>query len=160
MSKALEAHAEKMAALRALEDRGGRITPVKLVTAARDKDHAFHDDFEWDDQKAAESHRLDQARSILRTWIPARVEGEHVIVRAPTYVRDPTVASDEQGYIRLSKVKTNEDLSREVLVQEFSRAASALQRAYDIAVALEAKDSIAGLIESVNRLRDQFRPEL
>ncbi len=45
----------------------GHLTPHATVDAARDPRHQLHGFFEWDDQLAAESFRLDQARSLIRS---------------------------------------------------------------------------------------------
>lgn len=54
----------------ALEDiraaSGGQLEPQAVVDAARALGHPLHRHFEWDDRKAAEAHRLDQARGIIR----------------------------------------------------------------------------------------------
>jgi hypothetical protein len=44
----------------------GHLTPQATVAAARDPRNALHPHFEWDDSLAAESYRLDQARSLIR----------------------------------------------------------------------------------------------
>ncbi len=45
---------------------GGEIVPKAVVDAARSPKHPLHPHFEWDDKLAAEAHRLDQARSLIR----------------------------------------------------------------------------------------------
>lgn len=47
------------------EDCGGRLTPPAVVEAARNDKSPLHRHFEWDDAKAAQSYRLDQARAII-----------------------------------------------------------------------------------------------
>lgn len=44
---------------------GGKLTPPAIVDAARNRQHVLHKHFEWDDAVAAQSFRLDQARSIV-----------------------------------------------------------------------------------------------
>lgn len=44
----------------------GRLTPHDVVVAAENKRHVLHRFFEWDDEKAANSYRLEQAREIVR----------------------------------------------------------------------------------------------
>ena len=44
----------------------GRLTPSAVVEAARNPRSALHKIFEWDDAKAAQSWRLEQAREIIR----------------------------------------------------------------------------------------------
>jgi hypothetical protein len=45
---------------------GGEIQPKAVVDAARSKKNPLHRHFEWDNVLAAESFRLDQARSLIR----------------------------------------------------------------------------------------------
>lgn len=47
------------------QDGGGRLTPPAVVEAARNARSPLHRHFEWDDAKAAQSYRLDQARAII-----------------------------------------------------------------------------------------------
>lgn len=154
-SAAVKAHEAKIAALQALEDREGRLTAESLVTAARRETHPWHDNFEWDDNKAAHAYRLVTARDIIRTWSPPRITNETVERRAVMYVRDPRREYHEQGYVNIARVRTDEELKREVLVAEFQRAATALQRAYDVADVLNAREEIEALIEKVNILRQR-----
>jgi hypothetical protein len=44
----------------------GELTPGDVVNAARSKKSVLHPHFEWDDALAAEAHRLDQARNLVR----------------------------------------------------------------------------------------------
>ena len=46
---------------------GGRLKPQHVVEAARKRSHPLHQHFEWSDKIAAEAHRLDQARQIIRS---------------------------------------------------------------------------------------------
>lgn len=153
-TEAVLRHEEKMQALRDLEVRG-RITPARLVEAAEARDHVWHDSFEWDDKKAAAKYRIDTAREIIRSWVTPRVIGETIERRAVAYVRDPRLPHAEQGYVSIERVRTDKTLIRDVLVQEFSRAAASLQRAYDIADVLNARHEIKDLVDRVNRLRER-----
>src|SRR4051812_1463795 len=49
-------------------------TPAEVVDAARDDESPIHDYFEWDDVVAAEEHRRQQAREMVRS-IEIRVIG-------------------------------------------------------------------------------------
>jgi hypothetical protein len=46
---------------------GGKLKPHDVVDAARYEDSPLHPAFEWDDSKAAEAHRLWQARTLIRS---------------------------------------------------------------------------------------------
>lgn len=52
-----------------LERLGTAISPSAVVEVARDESSAMHDCFEWDDDKAAEAYRVDQARYLLRAIV-------------------------------------------------------------------------------------------
>ena len=42
-----------------------KITPVTIVTDAKSKSSPLHNYFEWNDRKASEEYRLQQARSLI-----------------------------------------------------------------------------------------------
>ena len=46
--------------------KGGELEPKAVVDTARSPNHPLHKHFEWNDAHAAESFRIDQARSIIR----------------------------------------------------------------------------------------------
>jgi translation initiation factor 2 alpha subunit (eIF-2alpha) len=133
------------------DENHGRITPELTVLDAADKDSPLHSLFEWDNAKAGHQHRLDQARQLLRSVrIVTRVDSRKVVV--PYYVRDPD-AGDEQGYVPLLSLKSKEQQARETAIQEFKRAASALQRAKSIAEVLNLNDDIEALIDQLRELQ-------
>jgi len=47
-------------------DQRGELTPALVVEAARPGDSPLHGQFEWDDAVAAELHRQEQARTMIR----------------------------------------------------------------------------------------------
>jgi hypothetical protein len=47
----------------------GDLTPEAVVEAARSAESALHGAFEWDDSKAAQQHRLQQATQLIRAVI-------------------------------------------------------------------------------------------
>ena len=56
------------AAIQNLYDRNnGGITAMMVLTAATNKRSALHPKFEWDDSKAGNEYRLEQARRLIRT---------------------------------------------------------------------------------------------
>lgn len=52
--------------LRGLYDQYGELTADLVVEEARPKQSPLHPYFEWDDRRAAEQHRLEQARLMIR----------------------------------------------------------------------------------------------
>jgi len=64
---------------------GGYLRPEKIVAEARRRSSPLHGCFEWDDSKAAEAHRLDTARYILRV-IVVRIESADPPVETRAFV--------------------------------------------------------------------------
>lgn len=96
---------EKIAA-----ENGGDLTPGAVVAAARAPRHTLHRFFEWDDRAAADAHRLNQARAVIRS------------IRVEDAVSEPVQAfisiSDREGvsYRAVADVMNSADLQRRVLV--------------------------------------------
>jgi hypothetical protein len=140
----------------ALEDiareSDGRLTAEAVVKAAADADHPLHSQFEWDDKVAAHDRRIDQARALIR-GVRVTISTDKRVVSTVWYVRDPSADAKEQGYVSLARLRTDEDLARAAIVDEFSRAASLLQRARDLAAVLEMETEVDELITSIERLK-------
>lgn len=134
---------------------GGRLTPAAVVEDAEDPASPLHDCFQWDDEKAAHAHRLDQARSLI-TSIRIVQKTDRTAVRAVFYVRDPSASDDEQGYVSTTTLRSDSDSARAAIVAEFSRVADMLRRAREIAKALECEDDVEALLRSVIDLRSRF----
>ena len=82
------------------EDRAGA-----LVKAARSARHYLHDSFDWNDKTAAEAHRLETARSIIRCihWVSDTGE------ESPAFVSVRTGSSGgERMYLSTMEIGTSE----------------------------------------------------
>lgn len=142
--------AVRLAALRALENKYGKVMPEVLVAEAADKEHPLHGDFPWDDKIAAHKHRLDIARRIISS-VRVAYETETRTIKAVAYVRDPDAAPN-QGYRRLDKIINERDAAREVLAQEVARIAGMLDRAQEIAAVLDLEDEFEAAVQAVRQL--------
>jgi len=134
---------------------GGRLTPSAVVEDAKDPDAPTHHCFEWDDNKAAESYRIEQARTLI-TSVVVMQRTEHKMVSCVYYARDPSCESHEQGYVSVPTLRTDADMAREVLHREFSSVADSLRRARTFAAVLDATDVVETLLSSVVGLRQRF----
>lgn len=145
--------------LQELCDRNGaRLTPDAVLADASDPESPLHEHFEWDDSKAAAKHRLDQARSLIRS-VKVVVRTTRMTLSAPYYVRDPSAAKGEQGYVAVTKLRTDQDAAREALVEEFSQVAHRLRRARVLAKSLELDGEVNALLEGVVDLRNRVTGE-
>ena len=53
----------------ALYETHGALNPEDVISAARNKNSALHDRFQWDDSAAAHQYRLEQARRLIRVAV-------------------------------------------------------------------------------------------
>lgn len=106
------------------EQQKGRLTPPAVVEAARDSRHALHKFFEWDDAIAAESFRLEQARTLIRS---VRLIGDSDIEPAPAFLS----VADKGGtsYRTYAEVMDSADLQNAVLAAA-ERDLAAFERRY------------------------------
>lgn len=129
----------------------GRLTPDNVVDAAQDEASPLHQCFEWDNDAAAHMFRVEQARHLIRS-VRVDVTTSHHTVRVPAFVHDPECERGEQGYVSIRQLSFDEDKSREVVIAEFSRAASALRRARAVAMALGIEEQIDDISDQIKRV--------
>ena len=142
----------RLTALREIEEITGRLTPTAVIEAARDPDHPLHECFTWDDSTAAHAFRLHEARQLIAS-VRVVITTEARSLSTVYYVRDPSMAAGDQGFVSIPRLRSDVDLAREVLVQEFGRAAAALNRAHEVAAALEIADEVDAVLTRVKALR-------
>lgn len=136
------------------EMHGGHITPDIVLADARDASSPLHSLYNWDTSQAAHEHWLDTSRRIIRS-VRVVIREERSVIRAIAFVRDPSVQSNKQGYVSVAKLRTDEDLSREALIYEFTRAAAALRRARELAAALSLREDMEVMLEQIDMWRLQ-----
>ena len=106
---ASKANAQRIgeALARIAAQNGGNLSPHDVVEAARADRHPLHRHFEWDDAKAAEAYRLDQARHLIRIVRVERPDDQEP-VRAFISVADRGVSyrtiDDVLGSARLQAI--------------------------------------------------------
>ncbi len=148
---------EVVQALRELEDAEGRLTAGVVVEAARNPQSPLHAEFEWDNAAAAQAHRLERARRLLRINVlwrqPDRV---NLTLEVPAYVRDPSVGGGDQGYRSTLSISVEPDSAHEVLVAEFGRIGGILRRVRHLAIALGKAEELVAIEASVS----QFKAEV
>lgn len=92
---------------------GGRLTPRIVVDAARPLESPMHGVFEWDDLRAAELYREDQARHVLSSIrILQRDEGKapSTILHAFVNLTEQVGDDKDRFYVPLARVLSDEDL--------------------------------------------------
>lgn len=89
------------------------LTPESLVDASRDENAPLHNEFEWDDNIAAEKYRKEQARYIIRHLIIEEIklpEPKHVKDRAFVYT-----GNIKTGYVSLTEALENKTWRKNLL---------------------------------------------
>jgi hypothetical protein len=129
----------------------GALTPNLSCRGCEESQERLHQLFEWDDAKAGESFRVAQARAII-TSVKVNIITETRKISAVSYVRDPRLASDQQGYISVGTLKTDKDLAKESIKYEFHRAYAHLHRAKTHAEILGMEDQVSALLNSLEEV--------
>jgi len=120
-------------AVRELEKIDGSIVPEDVVQVARDPKHVLHNLFEWDDKKAANAHRLDQARRLIREVRIVYREPESDMTPIPVYVRDPGSKSNHAQYKSVMQVASEFDCIQTSMLAEFRRCRAHVRRSVGLA---------------------------
>lgn len=123
---------EKEHELKRIYERDGEVRPSVVVKEAKSRKNPLHNEFEWDDQKAAHQHRLSTARRIIRVTVyrqddsPAKQRFVHV---RPQAIDGPTAATRErEGVYKPAKVVASNPGEYERALQEMMRHLRAIER--------------------------------
>lgn len=130
----------------ALHQQHGTLTPELVVEDAKRRDSPLHDLFEWDVEKAATQHWHDVARQLIRN-VRVVINNEDRIIKAPYFVRDPSLPSTQQGYTTVDKLRTEPEMARDAVAEECSRAAAAFRRAQEVAAAVGVESDVLELLQ-------------
>lgn len=106
----------------------GGLTPRAVVDASRPEDAPLHGLFEWDDRKAAESWRIDQARTAISSLRVVVREGE---LPAPAFASVRVRDEDDEPrstFVGISDIERNADLRENFLLGELRNLDGILQR--------------------------------
>jgi hypothetical protein len=142
---------EKADFIRSLANEHGFIEPSDLVAAARPKNSVLHDEFEWNSEKAAEAHRIDTARRLIR-YVRIELIINEQVINAVGYVSDPNRPSKSRRYVDLTIVAANEMMRQEVLMAELTRIVAQIRRAQEVAAVLGLSRQLAGMLSDVEAL--------
>ena len=129
---------------------GGAVAADDVVHAAKAKRSPLHDDFEWDDSKAAHEHRLETARRMLRSFVIVRTELKtDRPQRAYEVVREPQDGKHriKHVYKTVDDIMKDTDLRAELLGRALGELISIRNRYRDLqelAVVLRAIDEVVG----------------
>lgn len=124
-NKQAQVYGEHLAGLS--KEKKNQLTAQDVVNDARSTESPTHDYFEWDDSIAAEKHRLEQARCLIRSIdIIVTYQGEERPIRAIVCVEH----SGKEAYTPIQVVAKNADLRQQVVEKALNEIIS-WQRRYE-----------------------------
>lgn len=107
-------------------DKNGVLYPRKVVAAARATDNPLHPMFEWNNRKAGDEWRLQQARQIISRYHVTITNATTSRVRG--YVSLKSDRAEGGGYRAIGEVISEETMRAELLQNALEELASLEQR--------------------------------
>jgi hypothetical protein len=152
---------EVVAALEKMRrDSNGTIAPEKVVEEARDDNSPLHVYFEWDDDKAAQAHRLEQARGLLRRVRIIYHEPETpTVVRIAAYVSPPASRRHDDGGYRLASEMVREYASADVLYEIAATIETLTKKLRGLGEVFDLRDDVESLERAALSLRVRAQRE-
>lgn len=102
----------------------GVLRPRDVVKFARNPETALHEHFEWDDTKAAEEYRLEQARRIIRVQVVYLEEDSEPIRAYASLQKD----RGRDSYRPITRVMQDEEMRAELMEQALKEARAWMRR--------------------------------
>ena len=128
-------------------DEDGGLTAERLLDESRPKNALLHGCFEWDNTKAAEAHRLFQARYFIGNIVVAQIEDNPVTpVRAFVNVSDASRA--QKALYRPVRAALSDGASRETVLANALRELEIFRDKYgaltELTAVIDAIDAVIG----------------
>ena len=140
----------KLAAFESLcRENNGRLSPQILLDHARDPSSPFHEDFEWNDDAAADKYRLVQASVMIRRWkgsiIRIDQEAKTISFQPVRRVQSPRAerGSGRSSYVTVEDIMADPELRKDMLqtalkeLQSYRRRYSELSELAEVWAALD-----------------------
>lgn len=138
---------EKLEELKAIYRDNGLLQAEQVVERARDPESPLHDDFEWDDDKAAEQYRLVQARQLIRVAVSIDPNlDEPVKVRVFTSLKSDR-KNPGGGYRSMQDVLAHDGMRQELLQQALAEFKSARDKYKEVKELAEVFASVDAAVE-------------
>ena len=112
------------------ERKDGYLDAMDVVDAARTKRSPIHRLFEWDDDRAATEHRLEQARSLLRSIVVVTTDDQE----EERSIRAFVTVTKETGrhYTSMVTAMGDEEMREQVLARAFREMEQFEKRYHDL----------------------------
>lgn len=130
----------------------GELTPVDVLADAKNPNSPLHSYFEWDDTAAAEQHRLNQARGLIRAVVAVYTQPEKPATRARAYVHinEPGAPHYREVSQAMSQKKTR-NLVLQRAWREFQQWRQRYKDLAEFASLFETADDVAEQLKLAKR---------
>lgn len=128
------------------ESNEGVLRPRDVVEESRPEAAPLHPAFEWNDERAAELYREDQARRVIRSLVVVTVDPKTEQTQSqPVYLHvAPAEDRQQQQYLRADEIMQSQSLKSQVLADAIRQLAAWRKR-------YEHLSELAGVIASVDQ---------
>lgn len=118
--------------LEKIRKRDGVLIPAAVVKKAKAKTNPMHKEFTWDDNAAAEQHRLNQARLLMRTIEVIYEEAPMVPTRVYELITQPATKDKpaRKAYQTVTEILAD-PIARDELLSRAIRDALAYRKRYN-----------------------------
>ena len=136
------------AELEAIHQQYGEVTPQLVLDRATDESNPLHAGFEWDDAKAANLHRIDTARRIIRLLV---VESDNE-EQEPVYIH---VTDGDRKYYEKTSIAVNQpDIWMKVITEEKNRLNSIEKRLSNLLTIERSQERIDTTVNMINAVQE------
>lgn len=105
----------------------GRLVQANIVDAAKSKDNPLHNEFEWDNSKAAHQYRLSQAGNLIRALVVV-VEQENEAKSPPLRAYVNVTQESGRSYTSLAHALSDDELRAQLVEQAWKELSAWKQR--------------------------------
>lgn len=144
---ALDAQAAGEELARIADEHGGELRPRQVVDESRPEESPLHPHFEWDDGRAADLYRDEQARNLIRSvrvvtaasdgTTPPEVRLQYVCVAPP--------GGEDRVYVEATTALSDDVLSKQVIAEALAGLRGWKSRFGHI-------KELAGVVDAINRI--------
>lgn len=135
--------------LEKLTDADKNLSPEKVVEASRSEDAVLHNEFEWNDETAAEKYRVEQARALIRNLTVTVIEPESKTpVETRAFVH---ISSDYRPIHTVIKSQTE----MEILLASALRDAETFRNKYSVLKFLNPV--LNDMEQAENRIKEEIK---
>jgi hypothetical protein len=135
------------AELDAIHKRYGEVTPKLVLERAISEDNPLHVGFEWDDAKAANLHRIDTARRIIRFLVTESDQEQ----QEPVFVH--VTDGNRKYYEKTSIAIQQPDIWKKVMVEEKDRLQSIEKRLSSLLTIENSKKRLDTTVDMIKAVK-------